>query len=53
MNSFEEQTLEALRNIDQRLATLEELAFADIKRVARDAAKRVCEEELAELRDEL
>ena len=47
------EILEALERIEQSLATLEELAFADIKRVAREEAKRVCDEELAELRYEL
>ena len=48
MNGVEE-IFEALERIDQRLANLEELAFRDIQRLAREIAERVVAEELAQL----
>ena len=49
MNSAEEKLSEALERIDQRLANLEELAFRDIRRLAREIAERVVAEELSQL----
>lgn len=49
----DQEVLEAVRRINERLDALEALAAANIERAARSMAKRVCREEVAKLRARL